>query len=96
LKARSTIGTFLLGAVFVQLARRARQGRFVPATKLTPYMARLCEVFVDLVNTPYIVLVILLVFGVDCVQFADSTRLSEQGRVEKTGEAFESASKRGR
>jgi hypothetical protein len=96
LKARSTIDTILLGASFIELARRTRQGRFVPATELTPYMAGLCEVFVDLVNTPYIVLVVLLVFGVDCIQFADSTRLSEQGRVEKTGEAFESAGKRGR
>jgi hypothetical protein len=59
-------------------------------------MARFCEVFVDLINAPYVVLVVLLVFGVDCVQFADRTRLSKQGRVEKTGEAFESAGKRGR
>ena len=95
MKARTTIGTLLLD-VFVQLACCTRQGRFVPATKLAPYMTGLCEVFVDLINTPYIVLVVLLVLRVDCVQFADRTGLSKQGGVEKTGEAFESAGKRGR
>lgn len=52
-------------------------------------MARLCVVLVDLIDTPYIVLEVLLVFGVNCVQFADSTRGSKQRRVEKAREAFE-------
>ena len=82
----------LLDAVLLQLARCTRQGHLVPATKLAPYMARLCEVLVELVNTPDVVLVVLLVFGVDCVQFADRTRWCKQRRVEKTREAFESAS----
>jgi hypothetical protein len=55
-------------------------------------MAWLCEVLVDLVNTPDVVLVVLLVFGVNCVQFADRTRWRKQRGVEKTREAFESAS----
>ena len=53
-------------------------------------MARLCEVLIDLVHTPYVVLEVLLVFGVDCVQFTDSTRGGKQRRVEKPREAFKS------
>jgi hypothetical protein len=36
-------------------------------------MAWLCEVLVDLVYTPYIILMVLFVFGVDGVQFTDGT-----------------------
>jgi len=47
---------------------------------------------VDLMSTPLVVLEVFLVFGVDRVQLADSARLRKQRRVEKPGEAFESAS----
>ena len=43
---------------------------------------------VDLIDTPYIILMILFVLRVDCVQFADCRRRCKQGRVEKPREAF--------
>jgi hypothetical protein len=36
-------------------------------------MAWLCEMLVELIYTPYVILMVLFVFGVDCVQFADGT-----------------------
>ena len=47
---------------------------------------------VELTSTPFVVLEVFLVFGVDRVQLTDSARLGKQRRVEKPGEAFESAS----
>jgi hypothetical protein len=55
-------------------------------------MARLCEVLVDLIDAPYVVLMVLLVLRVDCVQFADRARRCKQGRMEKPGEALKSTS----
>jgi hypothetical protein len=73
LQACSTIGNFLLRPILRQLSCGTCQTPFVPAAKLVPYMTWLCEVLVDLIYTPYIILMILFVFGVDCVQFADGT-----------------------
>jgi hypothetical protein len=91
LQASVNVGTSLPDAVLFELASCARQAHFVPAAELVPYMAWLCEVLIELVNAPYIVLMVLLILGVNCVQFTDGTGRCKQGRVEKTREAFKSA-----
>ena len=75
MKARTTIDSYALGALLKQLSRCTRQRHFVPSAKLVPYMARFREVFVDLMNAPFVVLEVFLIFGVDCVQLADRARL---------------------
>ena len=52
-------------------------------------MTRLCQVLVKLEDAPEVRLVVLLVLGVDRVQFASSTGRSEEGAVEEGGETSE-------
>lgn len=61
------------------------------SAEFTPRVSVLSKVFVQLEDSPYVRLVVLLVLRVDRVQFADGTRRGEERTAEEGCETSESA-----
>lgn len=79
--------------ICLELLGSLGQAISISTSKLRPNMPRRTEMFVQLEDSPHVHLVVLLVLGVDCVQFTRRATRREERRMEEACESLQSASK---
>lgn len=75
------------------LARYGSKTLAVPGAKLCPRVAILRERLVQLMQPPNVALLVLLVLGVNGVEFTRCARLTKERRVKECGESCQGARK---